>query len=167
MLFISSGLLSAVIFRKDLRWKKSDLFLIVPLVFFAVSILGRQVYNDYYLYYLDTIRWINEYAVVPGLANVHSRFGFNQFYFYLPAMLETIFPGYGACMANPFCGLVTASFFISLYKADNYRILSAVSLGFIAAYSLKGELSSASPDSAANFFTLIALTSFIRQIYTP
>jgi hypothetical protein len=30
------------------------------------------------LYYLTTIRWAQDYPVVPGLANLHTRLGFNQ-----------------------------------------------------------------------------------------
>lgn len=29
------------------------------------------------LYHIQSIKWIQEYSVVPGLANLHGRFGFN------------------------------------------------------------------------------------------
>ena len=37
-------------------------------------------YPDNYdsaLYHIQSIKWIEEYSTVPGLANLHSRFGFN------------------------------------------------------------------------------------------
>ena len=46
------------------------------LIAFMVS-LGPPRPFDTGLYHLQTIKWIEEYAVVPGLANLHGRFGFN------------------------------------------------------------------------------------------
>lgn len=46
------------------------------LIAFTVS-LGPPRPYDTGLYHLQTIKWIEEYAVVPGLANLHGRFGFN------------------------------------------------------------------------------------------
>lgn len=46
------------------------------LIAFMVS-LGPPRPYDTPLYHLQTIKWIEEYAVVPGLANLHGRFGFN------------------------------------------------------------------------------------------
>jgi hypothetical protein len=34
--------------------------------------------GDTLLYHLNVVRWFNEYAVVPGLANLHQRFGVNS-----------------------------------------------------------------------------------------
>lgn len=34
--------------------------------------------NDSGLYYIQFMKWINGYPVVPGLANLHDRFGFNS-----------------------------------------------------------------------------------------
>jgi hypothetical protein len=39
-------------------------------------------------YFLPTIRWLVEYPIVPGLANLFVPFGFNQSYFLYVAMLE-------------------------------------------------------------------------------
>lgn len=54
---------------------------------------------DSALYHFGSIRWLNEWAIVPGLSNVHWRFGFNQTYFNFLALLN-IFPvwnkGYAA-----------------------------------------------------------------------
>jgi hypothetical protein len=33
------------------------------------------------LYHFGSIKWLNEAPLIPGLANVHMRFGFNQSYF--------------------------------------------------------------------------------------
>lgn len=59
---------------------------------FIVS-LGPPRPYDTGLYHLQTIKWIEEFAVVPGLANLHGRFGFNPniFTFYAATSLVDIF----------------------------------------------------------------------------
>jgi hypothetical protein len=40
------------------------------------------------LYHLNAVRWAHSYPIVPGLANLHSRLGFNSSFFLYAAMLE-------------------------------------------------------------------------------
>jgi hypothetical protein len=40
------------------------------------------------LYHFQSIRWLNEFPIVLGLANLHGRLGFNQSYFSLIALLN-------------------------------------------------------------------------------
>lgn len=49
------------------------------------------MHYDTGLYHAQSIRWIEEYGVVPGLANLHSRFGYNSAAFALCAL----FGGHG------------------------------------------------------------------------
>lgn len=44
--------------------------------------------GDAGLYHLQTIKTINEYPIIPGLGNIHSRLAFNQSYFSLIALLN-------------------------------------------------------------------------------
>lgn len=164
IVFLVLGAVFALLFRDDRKWEKRDGVLVVPFLIFVLFSIGKMTVYDANLYYLDTIRWINEYAVVPGLANLHGRLGFNQFYFYFPAMLEAILPGYGMSFANPFIGFVAASFFIHFGRSPSLKWLSALMLACVFAYSFRGELSSASPDSAITFFMLIMLSGFVRQL---
>ena len=41
------------------------------------------------LYHLQAMRWIELYAIVPGLGNLHGRLAFNQSYFLYAALLDT------------------------------------------------------------------------------
>jgi hypothetical protein len=43
---------------------------------------------DSALYHFQTIRWLSEYAIVPGLGNLHGRLAFNQSYFNYLAFLN-------------------------------------------------------------------------------
>lgn len=82
------------------RWKKFNPSLwvqalyVLGIVLLAVSLSsqGIQVY-DTGLYHTQSIEWIQQYAVVPGLGNLHARFAFNSMFFPLQALFESNFNG--------------------------------------------------------------------------
>ena len=53
---------------------------------FAYGSSRGYMHFDTGLYHTQSIRWIEEYGVVPGLANLHSRFGYNSAAFALCAL---------------------------------------------------------------------------------
>jgi hypothetical protein len=54
----------------------------------AYKSLGPLWNYDSGLYHLTGVRWIQHYSIVPGLANLHSRLGFNNSNFILGALLN-------------------------------------------------------------------------------
>lgn len=64
--------------------------LLVLLVTVSLFGLGPAEHSHYDtgLYYLNTIRWAQAYPVVPGLANLHTRLGYNQSLFLVLAFLS-------------------------------------------------------------------------------
>jgi len=62
----------------SLQKKKNVILYTLPfiLIAFFISIGPPQLW-DAGLYHIQSIKWIEEFAVVPGLANLHGRFGFN------------------------------------------------------------------------------------------
>ena len=44
---------------------------------FFKSLYSPQLHLDASLYHIQSIKWMNEYPTIPGLANIHDRFGFN------------------------------------------------------------------------------------------
>jgi hypothetical protein len=65
------------------------LFLLATVSWFGLGPLEKQHY-DTGLYYLNAIRWAREYPVVPGLANLHTRLGFNQSLFLFVTFLTNV-----------------------------------------------------------------------------
>ncbi|EMJ47123.1 LIC_10190 family membrane protein [Leptospira santarosai] len=62
----------------NLICKSFVLILTFPIVLFALIFsLNPPMVYDSGLYHIQSIKWIQEYSIVPGLANVHGRFGFN------------------------------------------------------------------------------------------
>lgn len=67
----------------------SLLVLLLTVSWFALGPSERSHY-DVGLYYLSAIRWAREYPVVPGLANLDTRLGFNQSLFLFVAFLANL-----------------------------------------------------------------------------
>jgi hypothetical protein len=60
------------------------------LAWLAIAALTLRPDSNYdtALYHLPTVRWAQAYPVVPGLANLASRFGFNSSFFIFGALVE-------------------------------------------------------------------------------
>jgi hypothetical protein len=57
-------------------------------IFIAIAVLcsmHTSLNNDSGLYYIQFVKWISNYPVVPGLANLHDRLGFNSHWHLLSA----------------------------------------------------------------------------------
>lgn len=77
------------------RIKRTDKYLILVFVlaFFVVLMQSTSVplVYDTGLYHAQAIKWIEEYKQVPGLANLHSRLGFNSSWLWLSALFSLSF----------------------------------------------------------------------------
>ena len=70
----------------------------LPILAFAIWSANHALRNggwDDYVYEFQAIRWFHDYAIVPGLANVHGRFGFNNAH-HLYAAMFSVGPWEGA-----------------------------------------------------------------------
>jgi hypothetical protein len=88
-------------------WTAVAVASIVVLWVASRSMLSPTHY-DSGLYHLSAIRWINTYAIVPGLGNLHFRLAFNQSFFCYAAALN-LFPlfDHGYAIANSFLFLLS------------------------------------------------------------
>lgn len=60
---------------------------------FAYGASTGLIHYDTGLYHAQSIRWIEEYGVVPGLGNIHSRLAYNSAAFCLSALYSMAFLG--------------------------------------------------------------------------
>jgi len=77
--------------KKSIRDSLSTSELILVLSFIVVFVFFFTWQQDVYdsaFYHYQNIRWNEEYAVVPGIANIDDRFGFNSNYFLLSAIFS-------------------------------------------------------------------------------
>lgn len=81
--------------RPICRWLRSAVRRPFALILAALAVgymanvsLGACDLYDSGLYHLTAVKWNTSYSIVPGIANLHYRLGFNSSYFLFPAMLE-------------------------------------------------------------------------------
>jgi hypothetical protein len=103
--------------RCFLRLKSDKLFTVFIIAALAIVLLFAietpRLY-DAYLYHINSIQWNYLYRTVPGLANLHDRFGFNSSVFVLSAGFSFIDVfGQYLFIINPLCYFV---FFVWLLK---------------------------------------------------
>lgn len=71
-------------------WKETGVVkkLLLPLLFLLWAYFSSRGYMAYDsdLYHAQSIRWIEEYGVVPGLGNLHERFAYNSATFAINAL---------------------------------------------------------------------------------
>lgn len=124
------------------------------------------------LYHLNAVRWAKEYAIVPGLGNLHARLAFNQSYFLYVAMLDVgPFAHKSHQLASGLLILwallrVTTSVRIAfrsgshLHPSTLYDIILLVP---VVAYTLyRGNISSPTPDVAVYILSTIMASEAIR-----
>jgi hypothetical protein len=104
-------------FIKNVRLSLENLSLytliFIAIVWLMVLILnsGPIIMDDTESYHLQMIKWIHEYGTVPGIANLHERFGFNSSWFSLVSFFVPVESGH-----NLYTALNgTVSFWISAF----------------------------------------------------
>lgn len=122
------------------HWRKKGkavwlLYACLTLLFAYGSSRGYMHY-DTGLYHAQAIRWIEEYGVVPGLANLHSRFGYNSASFALSAFFgETWLTGQPMhCVAGFFallCAFKCAAGLTAFWKRKKVQISDFLYIGCI------------------------------------
>lgn len=107
-ILLSAGCLSIYIFcgknikkyylSGENRMKPGRIICIGVLVLLWAYFTSRgYMHYDSDLYHAQSIRWIEEYGVVPGLGNLHERFAYNSSFFALSALFSMKF-AYGTSM---------------------------------------------------------------------
>lgn len=79
-----------------LRLSVTPLKIVVVLLLFFLFAYGTStgmIHYDTSLYHAQSIRWIEEFGVVPGLGNLHSRLAYNSASFCLSALYSMAFLG--------------------------------------------------------------------------
>lgn len=72
-------------------WRAAGVLALLAL--FAYGSAGGLIHYDTGLYHAQSIRWIEEFGVVPGLGNLHSRLAYNSAAFALTALYGMAFLG--------------------------------------------------------------------------
>ncbi len=142
------------------------LYVALGLIFTAIAIARTMEAPGSYdsgLYHFGSIKWLNEAPLIPGLANVHMRFGFNQSYFGFLA-LSNLAPywnkGYAA--GGLFILLLTALTILQLGLKQSQSWRAAFfSCLFVYLSTILGVLANPSPDTAID---LLEISIFVYLV---
>lgn len=150
------------------------------LIFLTAGTL-KPANSDTYTYHLQSIRWLNEYGTVPGIANLAPRYGLSSNWFNLISLFQ--FP---IVSANNFTGLNTSlviAFFLwlsgkwkfhssSAERAAGHRVMAHYYLLIILFCLFDWELfrdtaNSTNYDFIVTAMTLMAISFLIESVLFP
>lgn len=104
----------------------------------ALHVSGQTSHYDTGLYHLQSVTWASSFPIVPGLANLHDRFGFNSTFHLFAALCQAL-PGDipASRVANPALFLAALGLLVGL-ATDNaipraLRVFSLLAIGPLVA----------------------------------
>ncbi len=103
--------------------------LILVLIWAYFTSRGYMHY-DSDLYHAQSIRWNEEYGVVPGLGNIHVRFAYNSSFFALSALYSMKFlGGQSLHAANGFFAMLLSVEVLKTFRRKRFRLSDFARLG--------------------------------------
>ncbi len=143
-------------------------FLLITLVFILIKTAGPITNPDTGGYHLPIVKWNETYPVVKGLANVHSRFGFNYQYLVLSAVygfsflnIPTLHVMNGYIMLLLVWMIVAQMSYINNRLFTRMDIIRLVCLFF--ALNMSNAMSSISPDFPATALTMMTILLLLKK----
>lgn len=137
----------------------------IILTLFVASTVAIQLPMNFDtgLYHFNNIRWANEYHIIKGLGNLHTRLGFNQLFFLYAASLNfhPFFNDYAFHVANSF---LYALFFITMVIGSTSLDLILLCLFFFIPMPYFW-INNPTPDMASTLIQIVIFRFFIEVIY--
>jgi len=154
----------------------STLSLILLLVSWITVLLmsaGPTMMDDTESYHIQSIKWIQEYGSIPGLVNLHERFGFNSSWFSSVALFSFSSKTTGGyTVLNSVLSMWLCYWFISKHnhfrKENNFQAAFAILIIFIASMAvwplIRGNAATTNYDFITSAIVLILFTeSFFSE----
>ena len=148
------------------KWK--GMFLFFLLLLFAYGTSRGYMHFDTGLYHAQSIRWIEEYGVVPGLAALQARFGYNSSAFALTALysMKGIL-GQSLHATAGFFALLGAFEVLNLYKVfseKRVRLSDFARIGLVFYLSvIFSEMMSPASDYYAQVLLFVVLILWLEE----
>lgn len=143
---------------------KANLVILFLIALTAATIAIQAPVNyDTGLYHLNSIRWANEYPIVKGLGNLHTRLGLNQLYFLYAASLN--FHPY----LNDYAFHAASSFLYILFAAGMLFNGTFIDLFLLCLFFYIPMpyywIANPTPDIASTLLQIIAFRYFIDAVF--
>ena len=157
-------------FEKAIKWIKSNLFIFLSLtivaVYWCLRVTKASTNYDTAAYHLQTIRWINEFALIPGLGNLWGHLAYNQSYFEFLALLK-FFPFFneGFVLGGLMFFIITWIVLLErqLFPYINYAFFAFIL--YLGTHSAGSTIFSPTPDLIVGFFEIIIFAFFLNYLY--
>src|SRR5262245_10011107 len=169
--------------RLDLRWLFSETrgaarrhvpltIVLLAVVLLIVLTAARPCkIEDTENYHAQMLRWTESASLVPGLALVHGRLGFNSLWFPLEAVLSFVFLSNGPLpLVNTTAFLLGALYlFRHAFRAAAPRVPSLLAVAALMPYLVLGFIfaGSLSPDLPALVYGLLAFFAALSAVESP
>jgi len=157
---------------KMLRKNSTNALLMLPVAFLICLVASDAPVNyDSGLYHIQTIKWINEFAVIPGLGNLHGRLAFNPQVFTLMAGLSFAdLAGFQLYPVNAATLIIFSAYLIRQAGNPINRPLSVQLFVLLAgtltiAFAMPG-LSSPTPDTFVLIMSMFILMRWMDTVGT-
>lgn len=151
---------------KQMYWASKVLVCLSVVLILILGLLSPGVLGDHELYHFQTMKWIQNYSVVPGLGNLHGRLTFNSSFF-LITTLFSFHPDHFPLFypINSLCFLVFSVWLFSRIKKDSsfWLVLGIAGIYISLVYVFRLILSSSSNDVLPNILVAYILVSAILE----
>jgi hypothetical protein len=151
------------------------LFFIVWAIILLIN-AGPIIMDDTESYHIQSIKWIQEYGSVPGLVNLHERFGFNSSWFSSVALFSFLPTTTGGLtVLNSVLSMWLCYWFIAKYNeqkdsnpATAFSILIVFILSLVIWPLLRGNAATANYDFITTCIIVILFTEiFLSEKLSP
>ena len=152
---------------------KQDIFYLSVILFFIAFIAADGIkHYDSGLYHVQAINWIQSYAVLPGLGNLHGRLAFNSLFFPVSTLLS--FNGYlggKELLIFPLNATIVLLFFSNRYfivktaisRADYPQMIYTLIVTLVGLMYNWNAIGSPTPDISISIITILTLESIWRN----
>jgi len=147
-------------------------FLLLGSIYFLIIILnaGPIMMDDTGSYHIQMIKWIEEYGTVPGIANLHERYGFNSSWFtsiaafnFFPHKMQS-FIALNGLLSIWFCYyFIDKAFKKELPSSIKTASLLTIVLALISWPLLRGNAATANYDSITMLVVAVLFTEMIEK----
>ena len=122
----------ALAWRQMRTWKGSEALglaglAVIPALMLANHVMFVPPHWDHGLYHLQAVKWISNYAIVPGIGNLQQRLAFNNSNFlYAAALNNGLLAGRSYYVANTTLAfviiLLCANGFYQLFRGQKFQV---------------------------------------------
>ena len=153
-------------FKKLKYLNKSNVIILIVISMFISFFGAIGIKNfDSFLYHVQSIKWISEFPVVPGLGNIHGRFAFNSMFFPISSLFSLNLVGQKEWLIFPLNSALFLIFLLwqyfnlkkSLKEDDRAKVLFILVMVFLPFIYLLKRVSSPTPDFPCAILGMIVL----------